>query len=48
LTNQLIEESICDSLDHFEKKTSAKMEKMALSSHYGFGEKMMNRFMGEI
>lgn len=53
LINQPIEESIIDSLEHLQKGKKISpgkrdMEEMGMSSHYGFGEKMMRKFNGEI
>ena len=42
-----IHESICDSLEPLEQKP-AKMEELGRSSLYGFGEKLMKRFMHEV
>lgn len=42
-----IHESICDSLDPLDHKPS-KMEELGRSSLYGFGEKLMKRFMHEV
>lgn len=42
-----IHESICDSLDRLEEKP-AKVEDLGRSSLYGFGEKLMKRFMHEV
>ena len=42
-----IHESICDSLDRLAGHNE-KMEQLGRSSLYGFGEKLMKKFMGEI
>lgn len=47
LNQKQIVESISDSLDDLAKPSQAAHQAM-LSSHYGFGEKVMNKFMEQI
>ena len=42
-----IHESICDSLDHHMEKNE-KIEEICRASQYGFGEQLMQKFMGEL